>query len=153
MKTQKNILIAASLFLALAASPLPASSNCSPEQEREILGLFKQWNDSLETGNAERVDANYAPDAVLIPTVSNQIRTTSAERVAYFKDEFLPKKPSGTIDKSYFKCIGDIAINSGLYTFKFGDGSKVQARYTFVYQKRDGKWLIIEHHSSKMPQP
>lgn len=153
MKTPKNILIAASLFLALAASPLPASSDCSPEQEREILALFKQWNDSLEAGNAAKVDANYAPDAVLIPTLSNQIRTTSAERVAYFKDEFLPKTPSGKIDTSYLKCIGDIAINSGLYTFTFGDGSKAQARYTFVYQKqRDGKWLIIEHHSSKMPQ-
>ncbi|HZE57541.1 MAG TPA: SgcJ/EcaC family oxidoreductase [Chthoniobacterales bacterium] len=155
MKTQRNILIAATVFLALAASPLAAtSSTCTPQQEADILALFAQWNRSLATGDAATVDANYALDAVLIPTLSNQIRHTPVERIAYFKEEFLPKKPSGKIDKHYLKCIGDIAINSGLYTFTFGDGTKASARYTFVYQKqRDGKWLIIEHHSSKMPKP
>ena len=155
MKTQRNILIAATVFLALAASPLAAtSSTCTPQQEADILALFAQWNRSLATCDAAKVDANYARDAVLIPTLSNQIRHTPAERIAYFKEEFLPKKPSGKIDKHYLKCIGDVAINSGLYTFTFGDGTKAAARYTFVYQKqRDGKWLIIEHHSSKMPKP
>lgn len=155
MKTQRNILIAAGLFLALAGSP-PASASpaCTPKQEAEILALFAQWDRSLATGDAAKVDANYARDAILIPTLSNQIRHTPAERIAYFRDEFLPKKPSGKIDKHYLKCIGDVGINSGLYTFTFGDGSKTQARYTFVYQKqRDGRWLIIEHHSSKMPKP
>ena len=155
MKTQRNILIAATVFLALAASPLAAtSSTCTPQQEADILALFAQWNRSLATGDAATVDANYARDAVLIPTLSNQVRHTPGERIAYFKEEFLPKKPSGKIDKHYLKCSGDIAINSGLYTFTFGDGTKASARYTFVYQKqRDGKWLIIEHHSSKMPKP
>ncbi len=154
MKTQRNIILAASLFFALAGStPAFASAACTPQQEAEILELFAEWNRSLATGDAVKVDANYARDAVLIPTLSNEIRHTPAGRILYFKDEFLPKEPSGKIDKHYLKCSGDIAINSGLYTFTFGDGTKARARYTFVYQKRDGKWLIIEHHSSKMPKP
>ena len=102
MKTQRNILIAATVFLALAASPLAAtSSTCTPQQEADILALFAQWNRSLATGDAAKVDANYARDAVLIPTLSNQIRNTPAGRIAYFKEEFIPKKPSGEIDKHY----------------------------------------------------
>jgi uncharacterized protein (TIGR02246 family) len=155
MKTHRNILIAVSLFLTFAASP-PASASpaCTPQQRSEILALFAQWDRSLATGNAATVNANYASDAVLIPTLSNEIRNTPARRIAYFRDEFLPKRPRGRIDHAYVRCFGDIAINSGLYTFTFGDHSTARARYTFVYQKKsDGRWLIIEHHSSKMPQP
>jgi len=154
MKTQRNILIAATLFFALAASPLAATSSaCTPQQEAEILALFAKWDRSLETCDAKEVDANYAPDAILIPTLSNEIRHTSAGRIAYFKDRFLPKKPRGKIVKHYVRCIGDIAINSGLYAFTYNGGTPHPARYTFVYQKqRDGKWLIIEHHSSAMPE-
>jgi uncharacterized protein (TIGR02246 family) len=155
MKTHRNILIAVSFFFALAASPPAfAASACTPQQRSEILALFEQWNRSLATGNAATVNANYASDAVLIPTLSNEIRNTPARRIAYFRDEFLPKRPHGRIDRAYVRCFGDIAINSGLYTFTFGDHSTARARYTFVYQKKsDGRWLIIEHHSSKMPQP
>jgi uncharacterized protein (TIGR02246 family) len=155
MKTHRNILIAVSLFFTFAASP-PASASpaCTPKEKSEILALFAQWDRSLATGDAAKVNANYAWDAILIPTLSNEIRHSPAGRIAYFRDEFLPKKPRGKIDQAYVRCIGDVAINSGLYTFTFGDGSKAQARYTFVYQKKsDGRWLIIEHHSSKMPKP
>jgi hypothetical protein len=47
-----------------------------------------------------------------------------------------------------------MAIDSGLYNFFFvreGKALLVPARYTFVYRKRDGKWLIVEHHSSRVP--
>ncbi|GAE50948.1 calcium/calmodulin-dependent protein kinase II association-domain-containing protein, partial [Xanthomonas arboricola pv. pruni str. MAFF 311562] len=50
----------------------------------------------------------------------------------------------------------DSAVDAGVYTFtltdKDGKKTDVQARYTFVYEKRDGKWLIINHHSSAMPE-
>lgn len=157
MKNRKTILIAASLLFALAGLPALSSSAStsgvpSSKQKSEILALFDQWNKSLATGNALTVGANYAPDAILLPTVSNKIRRTNAERIDYF-EHFLLKKPQGKIDQANVRVFGDIAINSGLYTFTFSDNSKVQARYTFVYQKQpDGRWLIIEHHSSKLPE-
>lgn len=47
------------------------------------------------------------------------------------------------------------AIDTGLYTFTFtaDDGTQTfaDARYTFVYEKVHGEWLIINHHSSLLP--
>lgn len=40
----------------------------------------------------------------------------------------------------------------GIYEFTFEDGSKVKARYSFVYGFEDGQWMITHHHSSLMPQ-
>jgi hypothetical protein len=43
--------------------------------------------------------------------------------------------------------------NAGVYTFTFGDGAQVMARYSYLYQRIDGDWKILEHHSSAMPEP
>jgi len=50
----------------------------------------------------------------------------------------------------------DHALVSGLYTFRVNEGGApvvIPARYSFVYEKDDGKWMIVEHHSSKVPEP
>lgn len=36
---------------------------------------------------------------------------------------------------------------------KDGENKSLPARYSFVYVKRDGQWLIVDHHSSAMPAP
>ena len=46
----------------------------------------------------------------------------------------------------------NIAQDVGTYTFTFKGGRKVAARYAFVYEHTDGKWLIEHHHSSAMPE-
>jgi hypothetical protein len=42
--------------------------------------------------------------------------------------------------------------NSGIYTFTFGDGSKVSARFSYLYVASDDGWKILQHHSSAMPE-
>ncbi|MES9966602.1 MAG: nuclear transport factor 2 family protein, partial [Sedimenticola sp.] len=74
------------------------------------------------------------------------------EEVEDYFVHFLAKGPVGEIDEANIRTFGDIAINSGIYTFTFKDGAVVQARYTFVYRWNGERWLIIEHHSSQMPE-
>lgn len=40
---------------------------------------------------------------------------------------------------------------TGTYSFKLKD-KVVPARFSFLYGKIDGEWLIKEHHSSAMPE-
>jgi hypothetical protein len=56
------------------SSAMPEGSKTKTEI---IGGLFDKWNAALQTGNPERVADLYAPDGVLLPTVSNQVRSPS----------------------------------------------------------------------------
>ncbi|MFK8043797.1 SgcJ/EcaC family oxidoreductase [Congregibacter sp.] len=120
--------------------------------KENVLKFFQSWNDALATGNPDAVTALYADDAILLPTVSNQVRHNHEEIRDYFVN-FLAKKPAGVIDEANVRFLADgLAINSGVYTFTFGDGAQVTARFTYLYRKIDGAWKIVEHHSSAMPE-
>lgn len=120
--------------------------------EADVLDLFDRWNAALATGNPDSVTALYAEDAILLPTVSNKVRHDHAEIRDYFVS-FLAKKPQGVIDEANVRFLSDdLAINSGVYTFTFGNGDQVTARFTYLYRLVDGRWRIAEHHSSAMPE-
>lgn len=123
--------------------------------EAEISALFDRWNTLVEAGDPEALADIYAPDAVLLPTLSAEVRTDRAGIVDYF-EEFLAKNPSGERTLSVIDVLTPTtAIDTGLYTFTFtaddGTVTYADARYTFVYEKHGSEWLIINHHSSLVP--
>jgi len=119
--------------------------------ESDIAKLFNDWNQALQTGDPKQVVALYEHGGILLPTVSNQVRHNHEEIEDYFV-HFLAKGPQGKIDESNIRTFGETAIHSGVYTFTFKDGATVQARFTFVYRWNGTRWLIVEHHSSQMPE-
>lgn len=149
--TLAALMLGAVAGTASAQDRAASTASCVAADRAQIAALFDRWNASLATGSPDRVTANYAPDAVLLPTVTNEPRTTPAEIRDYFV-KFLKNKPQGTIDKRVIKIDCNVAQDVGTYTFRFADGSSVKARYTYVYQWRDGQWLIAHHHSSAMPE-
>ena len=63
--------------------------------------------------------------------------------------------------KSYFpvfipKDYEKLGMNTGKYDFTFTDDKNahkvLHARFVFVYENLDGKWMIISHHSSALPE-
>ena len=119
--------------------------------KQEILGLFDEWNSALQTGDPKKVAALYEYNGILLPTVSNKVRHNREEVEDYFV-HFCAKGPKGTIDEANVRTFGNLAINSGVYTFSFKDGSAVQGRFTFAYRWNGQRWMIVEHHSSVMPE-
>jgi uncharacterized protein (TIGR02246 family) len=144
-------LVIVSIIAVTSTEVLARSENCQAVTEAQIASLFERWNRSLQTGEPKKVVANYAVKSVLLPTVSNKPRLTPEEKEDYFKS-FLKNKPVGKIDSRTIAIDCNTALDTGLYTFTFGDGNQVKARYTYTYKWDGHQWLITSHHSSAMPE-
>ena len=144
------------LYLLSIQSSYSYATSCKKVTEGEIQELFTRWNNSLLSLDYHKVvSENYAPNSILLPTVSNIPRISVESKEEYFH-HFLENKPSGVITFRQVHVGCNSAIDSGLYTFTFGvtkdDSPKiVHARYTFTYVWDGKKWLISSHHSSVNP--
>jgi uncharacterized protein (TIGR02246 family) len=123
---------------------------------KEDVGAATQaWIDGMNSHNAERVVALYDAEAVLWGTRSSSLRDTPATVRDYFKVlQTVPSSYKVALGEQRIRIYGDIAINTGTYTFSEDrDGKSVTrpARFSFVYRNRDGRWLIVDHHSSAVP--
>lgn len=125
---------------------------CRSVTDDEVAALFDRWNNALKTGKPANVVATYAKDSVLLPTLSDKVRYSPAEKEDYFV-HFLEKSPVGEINERHIQIGCNTAFDAGVYTFTFGKtGEKATGRYSYTY-KWDGKdWLITSHHSSLMPE-
>ena len=135
-----------------ANRPSVRFSICHEIDATGVRNLFSLWNNALATLNSSTVADRYSSRAVLLATVSDVPRNTRELIINYF-DTFLLNKPQGVI------LSGDITIgcnwakDAGIYEFTMGiDGSKVKARYSYVYLWENGQWLISHHHSSVLPE-
>jgi uncharacterized protein (TIGR02246 family) len=149
-----KILIIISIFVSKISCSNVNSIDQTSVSENQILELFAKWNDAIMTKNPDEVVKLYAEDAILLPTLSNKVRTNHNEIKDYFI-HFLELKPKGKINENYIRIHDNIAINSGIYTFTIahnGEDMDVGARFTYVYKYINNQWLIIEHHSSVLPE-
>ena len=124
--------------------------------ENKIAALFEEWNNALQSGDPDGVTHLYAFNAVLLPTLSNRVRHGHAEIRDYFQG-LVAKGPTGVrLEQSNIRTYNDTAINSGTYVFEFSPAGRepfsLRARFTFVYHWFGDRWLIVEHHSSMMPE-
>jgi hypothetical protein len=115
------------------------------------------WVQTIARRNVAEVMALYAVDAILVPTLSNEIGEYEHERRQYF-EAFLANdrlRCEITIQKKRIsRKLGTVVIG-GLYTFTFqrrGVEQVVPARFLFTFEKIDGRWLITGHHSSRLSE-
>jgi uncharacterized protein (TIGR02246 family) len=122
---------------------------------KDVEAATQQWIAAFNRKSTTDIVALYAKDAVFFGTSSPILRDTPALVHDYFKG--LPNLGDSTISMGEHRVqvFGDVAINTGFYTrTAMQDGKEVKnpARFTFVYQLRQGKWMIVEHHSSALPE-
>lgn len=139
--------------LSLVAVQTPALAG----EKDEVDAAFASWRAALSSGKAENVVKLYEKDAILLATLAAKPLTTQEQRTEYFTGLTAKPKLMATVNEKHIRLLDeDDAVVSGIYTFSFEDAGKtveIPARYSFVYKKENGQWMIVEHHSSKVPQP
>jgi uncharacterized protein (TIGR02246 family) len=128
------------------------------EDEATIRGVLGDSYKAWEAGDADGMVANYTADATaILPGSLRESRDVIRENMALaFKG---PLKGSSTYNKQLsLRFVGrDAAIvvtESGILfaaETEVPDARKVNA--TWVFEKRDGQWLIAAYHNSPVLAP
>jgi len=143
---------------ATSGTAIATDSASKSADTATVAGLYYNWLATVAAahGDPTSVLKLYAPDAILVATYSPVLlHNEEGELNGYFiKFTSLPGLNATTQDLQT-RVYGDWALNTGLYTFSYktpdGYTVAVPARFTFVYHKVDGQWLIVDHHSSLVP--
>jgi uncharacterized protein (TIGR02246 family) len=146
------------LFVLVAALALAAVSPVAlADPAEDVAAATQAWVDGMNHHDAAAVLALYDPQAVLWGTRSPTLRDNPTAVRDYFKIlDTVPPSYKVVVDQQRIRVYGDVAINTGAYTFSEMRDDKPlvrPARFSFVFRKRDGRWLIVDHHSSAVPAP
>ncbi|MBS0326087.1 MAG: DUF4440 domain-containing protein [Proteobacteria bacterium] len=121
----------------------------------EVAAATQAWADAMNRHSATQVAALYDQEAVLWGTRSPTLRDTPAAVGGYFKLlDTVPPSYKVVIDEQRIRVYGNVAIDTGRYTFsELHDDKPVirPARFSMVFLNRGGHWLIVDHHSSAVP--
>ena len=156
----RKLVLFAALFVALLSAMLSGCATTSggtAAEKDQIAAVTRAWADGMSRHDVDAVVALYDSQAILWGTRSAKLRDTPASVREYF--EILKKVPpsyKATLGEQHIRVFGDVAIDTGSYTFsEVRDGKEIlrPARFSMVFLNRDGRWLIIDHHSSAVPAP
>jgi uncharacterized protein (TIGR02246 family) len=133
----------------------PSLTMAGPKED--VAAATQAWADAMTSHDVDRVLALYDSEAVLWGTRSPTLRDTPAALREYFNIlRTVPPSYKAALGEQRIRIYGDMAISTGTYTFsEVRDGNEIPrpARFSFVYRNRDGRWLIVDHHSSAVPEP
>jgi uncharacterized protein (TIGR02246 family) len=138
------------VLLALA----PAAVFAGPAEDASAL--IDRWAAAFNSNDVDALVKLYAPDAILLSSVSPSIH----EGTAAISEYYAKVRGSGgkvEISERRMTVLSDVVVvGTGLYEFTgMRDGKPMTnpARFTMVLVKRGADWMIANHHSSQRPKP
>ncbi len=137
-------------FCLLLLCYFTASFACAAPID-EVRAAGKTWIEGISKGDPDYMVALYDEHAILHGTVSPVVREGHALIREYFAALTSPPTMN-FVEPQHIRIFGDVAVNTGNYETKIGAAAPVKLRYSFVYHKVGNKWLIVDHHSSRMPE-
>ena len=147
MPTLNRVAIVAAGLLALAGCAKPATAPDTAADEAAIRAVNPEWFAAHQAGDADRLAALYAEDAVLSIPGAPPVRGRPAIREA-FAAEVAAMTAAGLKNNQgaspEFGVSGDLGWEWNTFTVTDQAGATVDTgKYVTVYARRDAKWLII----------
>ncbi|MDC0598854.1 SgcJ/EcaC family oxidoreductase [Gammaproteobacteria bacterium] len=144
MKISKTIF--ASLLILISSAGFAA-----PEDDVKAAAML--WIEGISKGDADYMVSLYDPEGILHGTVSPIVRQGPTLIREYFAATTDNPPTMFFLEPMHIRVFGDTAVNTGNYGVRFGtDAEPIILRYSFVYHKVGNQWLIVDHHSSRMPE-
>lgn len=132
----------------------PAVAVAGPAEEANTV--VDRFSAAYTSNDPEAVVKLYAPDAILLGTVSPVI-SVGTEAIQKYFSRLKGSGNRNAIRERHTIVLGDNAVVvTGFYEFtRMEDGKPVPgpSRFTMLVTKTSGEWRIAHHHSSPHVQP
>jgi hypothetical protein len=133
---------------------LLARKTSNAANETAVLEALQKWISTVNSRQPSAVSRLYSDDAVFLPTLSHPRIHGSMDRTTYFAK--LLGKSGFRVDilELDLQILGDVGVCSGIYDFDYafrGDDTRLEARFSMVFQRINGVYRIVNHHSSQVP--
>ena len=127
-----------------------AGSHCV----NDLMQALEDWKDAYNARDARRLQQLYAPGAVITDDEYTVVPLEGEGLPAFFDQ--MVQRPTARMRWiiGNLQLFGDTAVRSGEYEFTEqadGQATTKPARYSFAYQRLNGRWLIILQHSTLRP--
>lgn len=128
---------------ALGTGSLP------PNLEDDVRSANQDWVEAYKAGDAARMAAPYADDAVFCTAAGQCVKGPAAITVLY-RERLAKSGPAiaGSISSDGLRVDHDLAYESGAAELRFRDGKVAAGRFSTVWQLRpNGHWKILRNMS------
>jgi len=143
------------LKISDSASTDPGTQTWNDEQN-EILNTEKAFDEAFSNGEVEKLGSFYAPDYVNFTNTSNKV-SSKDQKLENFSTMIKAgdKFNLGQMIPYAVSVNNDFAFVDYLITGSITDSTGVtktrNVRWTDIFQKKDGNWILVGDHGTFMP--
>jgi ketosteroid isomerase-like protein len=133
-----------------APGPVSAADSAALAAASEIMRLEEAWVRALSARDTAFFRQTLGDD--FVGTGGAEVRSKSM--VIQELSSGVGAVPVPRLEQTQVRLFGDLAIVSGLATYRGPDGTPPsQTRFTEVWVKRAGRWQAVHGHYNAVPQP
>lgn len=120
----------------------------------DLMLALENWKDAYNSRDPQRLQQLYAPGALITDDEYTAVPLEGGALPVFFDQ--MSQRPTARMRWiiGNLQFFGDTAVRSGEYEFTEQVGGLTKekpARYSFAYQRIEGRWLIVLQHSTLRP--